>query len=180
MYNVLIKNAYAALNVDAMNRTAKCASSIANGSVFTLDTYSTEADEKMVWVATAPAAATATGIWMASSPEVVITELPDGTKMKGIDNNIRDFVNLAGEPIDAFKPAVGDILTFVFADDTSYKASGADYIGIDAGEFTLKALNSAPASGFYAKKVATTVAHIGNGNIVKTPVAAYKYEVKAN
>ena len=64
----------------------------------------------MVWEATAPAATTATGLWMVCSPEVVKTKLPDGTIISGVDSNVRDFVNFAGEPLDVFKMAAGDLI----------------------------------------------------------------------
>ena len=95
MYDVLIKNGYAALNVDNWNRTVVCEEDVPNGAVFALSEYSTDADSKIVWKAGKPVA-NAKNLWMASSPEVVITTLPDGTELKGIDkilNSIMDLIN---------------------------------------------------------------------------------------
>lgn len=55
MYDVLIKNRYAALNVDSFNRTAVCDEDVPNGSVFALKEYSEDADSNMVWKAEAVA-----------------------------------------------------------------------------------------------------------------------------
>ena len=49
------------------------------------------------------------GIWMAYSPEVVVT-VSGSNKFKGIDPDVRNFVNLNGDVFSAFKPQVGDIL----------------------------------------------------------------------
>ena len=63
--NVVIKRMVAAHNVDALNRSVKCASAdLENGSIFELKTRSTDEGEGEVWIATAPTAATATGLWM--------------------------------------------------------------------------------------------------------------------
>ena len=51
-----------------------------------------------------------TGLWMAYSPEVVVT-ISGTNKFKGIDPDVRNFVNISGDVLSAFKPQVGDILT---------------------------------------------------------------------
>lgn len=172
MFDMLIKNRYAAMNVDSKNCTVICDEDIANGCVFTRKRDGND------WKAEKPTATTVTGVWMASSPEIVITKLPDGTLLKGIDLNVRDFVNLANQPIDAFKPEIDDVLTIVPAVSTGFESN--TYLGIEANKFALKPLNDAPASGFYMEKIEKTVAHIGNGDFVKKAVPAYKYVVRAN
>ena len=177
MFDVLIKNRYAAMNVDAYNRTAVATEDVPNGGVFTLDKYKT--GEDMVWEAKKPTEATAMGVWMASSPEIVITELPDGTRLKGIDHNVRNFVNLEGEMIDAFKPVAGDVLTIVPAEEGTFASQ--NFLGIDVNQFKLKTLASAPeGGGFYMEKIETTTMNIGDGSFVKKSVPAYKYVVRAN
>lgn len=177
MYDVLIKNGYAALNIDNFNRTVVCEEDVPNGAVFTLTEYSTDADSKIVWKAGKPAAE-AKNLWMASSPEVVITILPDGTELKGIDNNVRDFVNIKGHPIDAFKLVEDDVLTIVPSDTNATAMSTAKYLIPDAGKFALKAETAtAPTAGMYLKALGATTAHIGNGDLVKKAVTAYKFLV---
>lgn len=177
MFDVLIKNRYAAMNIDAYNRTAVATEDIPNGGVFLLNNY--KSGEDMLWEAKKPTTETAVGVWMASSPEIVITELPDGTRLKGIDHNVRNFVNLKKEMIDAFKPVVGDVLTIVPAEDGGFATK--NFVGIDANKFTLKTLDAAPSGGgFYMEKIETTTMNIGDGSFVKKSVPAYKYVVRAN
>lgn len=177
MFDVLIKNRYAAMNIDAYNRTAIATEDVPNGGVFTLAKYAD--NEEGVWKAEKPSATTAVDIWMASSPENVLTKLPDGTILSGVDHNVRNFTNIAGQPIDAFKPVVGDVLTIVPKDDEGDHAT-RNFIGIQANHFELQALESKPESGFYMEKIGKTVMHIGDGSFVKKAVPAYKYVVRAN
>ena len=179
MYNLAFKVQVMAKDNDAMVRTASCTSEIQNGDVVVLDKYVTAEDSKMVWEATAPAATTATGLWMVCSPEVVKTKLPDGTIVSGIDSNVRDFVNFAGEPLDVFKMAAGDLIEITPAEATDYAT--AEYLGIEAKKFTLKPLSAAPEAGFYMKKARTTTYHgDDNGSFVKKQIPSYVYEVKVN
>ena len=180
MYDVLIKSGYAALNVDNWNRTVVCEEDVPNGAVFALSEYSTDADSKIVWKADKPAA-DAKNLWMASSPEVVITILPDGTELKGIDNNIRDFVNIKGHPIDAFKLIEDDVLTIVPSEANATAMATAKFLIPDTTKFAFKAKTeddtTAPTAGMYLKALGATTAHIGDGNLVKKAVTAYKFSV---
>jgi len=187
MFNVLIKNQYSAMNVDAKNRTAVAEVNLQNGAIFALDEYSTAADSKRVWKVKQLAEG-AKGFWMASSPEVVTTVLPDGTVLKGIDNNIRDFVNVAGQPFDAFKVMEDDILTFIPGDaasDPNASIIGKDILIAASTGFAFKEYKASehegaalPASGMYLQKVDTEKAHIGDGALVKTAITGAKYQVK--
>lgn len=180
MYDVLMKSGYAALNVDNWNRTVVCEEDVPNGAVFALSEYSTDADSKIVWKAGKPAA-DAKNLWMASSPEVVITTLPDGTELKGIDNNIRDFVNIKGHPIDAFKLIEDDVLTIVPSEANATAMATAKFLIPDTTKFAFKAktetATAAPTAGMYLKALGATTAHIGDGNLVKKAVTAYKFVV---
>ena len=180
MYDVLIKSGYAALNVDNWNRTVVCEEDVPNGAVFALSEYSTDADSKIVWKAGKPAT-DAKNLWMASSPEVVITTLPDGTELKGIDNNIRDFVNIKGHPIDAFKLIEDDVLTIVPSEANATAMATAKFLIPDTTKFAFKAktetATAAPTAGMYLKALGATTAHIGDGNLVKKAVTAYKFVV---
>ena len=180
MYDVLIKSGYAALNVDNWNRTVVCEEDVPNGAVFALSEYSTDADSKIVWKAGKPGA-DAKNLWMASSPEVVITTLPDGTELKGIDNNIRDFVNIKGHPIDAFKLVEDDVLTIVPSEANATAMATAKFLIPDTTKFAFKAktetATTAPTAGMYLKALGATTAHIGDGNLVKKAVTAYKFVV---
>lgn len=56
-YAILVQDAVQAMNIDALNRSAKGSANIDNGNVFYLATKSTTAGEGEVWTATQPATA---------------------------------------------------------------------------------------------------------------------------
>lgn len=177
MANVVIKKAVAALNVDSFNRTAVFTSDVDNGCVAVLNAYSENEGEGIVWKAE-QATATSKGLWMATSPEVVITKVMDGIEYRGIVNDPRAFVNLAGKMVDMTFLHEGDIyemtcdgLTFTPATDT--------YLVPDTTGFKLKGATSA-GTGCALRKIGTSYLHIGNGALAKTPVVTYKFVVEAN
>ena len=54
----------------------------------------------------------------------------------------------------------------------------AKYLIPDADKFALKAeTTTAPTAGMYLKALGATTLHIGNGDMVKKAVPAYKFEV---
>lgn len=175
-HNVVILKQYAAYNVDAYNRTAVCESDIDNGCVFKLVSYSETEGEGIVWKAE-QAAESDKGLWMATSPEVVITKVMDGVEMRNLVTDPRAFVNVAGKMIDATKLIPGDILEM-----TCEGITGADtnnYLVPDASNFKLKA-NSSAGTGLSLRKIGTSKLHIGDASLVKRPVTTYKYEVEIN
>lgn len=182
MANVVIKRRVAAHNIDSLNRTAVYADAdIENGSVFELRTRSTVDGEDEVWKATAvppEEASTAMGLWMAKSPEVVLTTVTDGTNslnFKGIVEDPRYFTNVKGYVFSAFKPQAGDIIEMTLGQD-----SGGDYLIPQDGSMTLKASANDTVTGFAMKKIDTGILHIGSAGFVKTPVKTYIYEVVRN
>ena len=177
-HNVIELAMTASYNVDALNRTAKCAEDIDNGSVFMLSARSKDAGERYVWEASKPAADTAMGVWMAASPEVVITKGGvDGVAYRGLTPDPRAFVNVAGQMIDAFKPQAGDIIRMTAAGIAG--ADTNDYLVIEPNKFVLKS-NASATDGFCLHKIGTTHLRIGQGGIVNAPVVMYEYEVVRN
>lgn len=175
--NVVIKRMVAAHNVDALNRSVKCAyADLENGSIFELKTRSTDEGEGEVWIATAPTVDTATGLWMAKASEVVVTSTTVGTEQldfKGIVVDPRAFVNVKGKVFDAFQPKKGDIIEMTTGSDDK------DYAIIDVNKFAVT-LDAAAGNGFAMKKIGTGILHIGSASLVKTPVKTYIYEVEKN
>lgn len=175
--NVVIKRMVAAHNIDALNRTVKCATDdLDNGSIFELKTRSAVDGEDEVWIATAPTAITTTGVWMAKASENVILSTLVGTEQldfKGIVVDPRAFQNLKGKAFDAFQPQKGDII------EMAYGADDKDYAVVDANKFVVK-LNDDAGEGFAMKKIGTSVLHIGSASLVKTPIKTYIYEVEKN
>lgn len=176
-YNVLELAMVSAYNVDALNRTAHCDEDIENGSVFVLNSRSTEAGERYVWMATAPAAATDTGLWMAASPEVVITPAGEGDGYRGLTPDPRAFINKAGRNIDAIKLMPGDIIRMTA--EGIADADTNDYLVPSASSFKLVSA-AAAGDGFALKKIGTTHLRIGQPGIVKTAIPMYEYEVVKN
>lgn len=175
--NVVIKTAIQAFNIDAYNRTAVCAEDIANGSVFKLNAYSETPGEGMVWTAEACTANTDTGVWMATSPEVVITKGTDGSEYRSLTPDPRAFVNVAGRMIDATRLAKDDIIEMTC--DGIADAATKDYLVINPNSFTLTAADAA-TTGFTLRKIGTSKLHIGQGGIAKAFVPTYKYVVEIN
>lgn len=175
--NVVIKKRVAAFTNDTYNRTAVCASDLDNGCVFALNSYSETEGEDTVWVATAPATADDTGLYMATSPEVVITKVGD-IEMKGVIVDPRYFVNIAGKMIDCIRLVPGDIV----------EMSGEGIADIDTANFLIPAAsssfklkkNASAGNGCTLKKIGTTVMAFGNAALNKAPVKGYKFEVVKN
>lgn len=180
MSNVVIKKQYAAFNVDAYNRSGVYATSnLDNGCVCMLESQGTNVDNKEVWTATVPAAATATGVWMIHSPEIPIISVTVGgvaQNFKGITSDPRAFTNIAGLVFDAFLPQKGDIIEMTGDGITDIATSA--YLNVGASN-TLVAASSAGA-GFSMKKIGTGTLAIGQAGIAPSDIPTYKYQVTNN
>lgn len=177
MNNVVIKKRVQAYNIDALNRTAKCDEDIQNGCVFALNEQSEVDGEGMVWVAEKPTA-NATGLWMATSPEVVIIKDAMGNEYKGITPDPRAFVNNAGRMIDATKLVEDDIIVMSGEGITGISETANVYL-VPSTEYVLTASSSA-GTGFCLQKVGTERISIGTGALAKTPIMGYKFVCKKN
>lgn len=175
LHNVVIKSRVAAMNIDSYNRTAVCTADIDNGSVFKLVKKSTTVGETDVWVAE-QAAETDKGLWMATSPEVVITKVGD-LEMKNIVVDPRYFVNNKGRMIDATFLNVGDEIEIYSESITGIDTN--DYLVPDTTGFALKS-NTTAGTGLSLHKVGKSTLHIGQTSIAKTPLPTYRYVVEIN
>lgn len=176
MNNVVMQKQIRAYNIDALNRTAKCAESIENGCIFKLTDYSTEEGEGIVWVAE-QATATDTGLWMAMSPEVVLDDVANGMyQRRGESVDPRAFINVAGFMIDAVQLCEGDIIEMTAANIDN--ADTSDYLVPSATAFKLEGAASA-GTGLTLRKIATKHLHIGQQKIGEVTVS-YKYVVENN
>jgi hypothetical protein len=178
---ILVQNRVAAMTVDSFNRSAIAGSAvdIDNGNVFRLDTQSTTSGEAEVWAVTAPttSASTLNNLWMAYSPEVVVT-VSGNSQYKGLDPDPRNFVNLGGKVFDAFQPQVGDIITLT--DPALTGSAESAYANSSNGVYTLTWGASVTASAFSLKYLATTYVSLATGAINTQRVTAYKFQVVAN
>lgn len=178
-HGVLIQNRVQASDIDALNRSAVCASAVDNGNIVILTGKSTTADESEMWTAVVPTtSAGLTGVWMAASPEVVVT-VSGSQQFKGIDPDVRNFTNLATKPFSVFKPKVGDIITLT-ADNFSGAKGGSDTHANatnSTGGLVLVWGTSQTASVFSVKLLATTYISIADGSIGTQRVTAYQMEI---
>ena len=189
IHNVVIKKRTASFNVDSMNRTAVFTEDVDNGCVAVLQAYSKTEGEGLVWKAETPNASSK-GLWMATSPEVVITRAFDGDEaakvpaidMKGVINDPRAFYNIKGYMVDMTYLNVGDIIEMTCAgiqNSSNGAYDGKDPYLVPTTEFKLKGA-TAPGDGMALKKIGTSKLPIGNAALVKTPVKTYKFVVEAN
>lgn len=177
-HNVIIKEQYAAYNVDSYNRTVVCEEDVDNGCVFKLTSYSQNDGEKYVWTAE-QAAATDTGLWMATSPEVVTINPMDGVEIRNVISDPRAFTNIAGNMIDAIKLMPGDIVSMTGAGIDGIEEETNTYLVPDTTGYKLKVATAA-GTGLALKKIGTSRLHIGNAALVKAPVTTYEFEVVNN
>lgn len=176
-HGIVIPNQYVAKDIDAYVRNAKSASDIDNGSVFNLATKSATAGEGEVWTATAPATGALTGLWMAFEPEVVVT-VSGTSQYKGLDPDIRNFYNVAGNVFTAIKPQIGDIITLT-ADAVAGTISTNTFVVATNGALKLT-WAAAAVTGLSLKLLATNYITIGTGTLGATGrVTAYQFEVVA-
>lgn len=186
LHNVVIKSATASYMVDSFGRTAVFDTDVDNGCVAVLNTYSEREDESMVWKAE-QATATSKGLWMATSPEVVITRAFDGDEangvpaldFRGIINDVRAFYNPKGMMVDMILLQKGDIIEMTGAGITGIEEDSNTYLVPDTTGYKLKASTSA-GTGLALRKTAKSKLHIGNGSLVKVPVTTYKFTVEEN
>lgn len=172
-YGVLIQNKVQASDIDALNRSVKCASAVENGMVFNLLTRSAVSGEEEVWVATAPATSYLSNLWMAYEPEIVLT---DG-KYKGLDPDPRNFYVPAGTVFSAFQPKLGDVITLT--SDVITGTIGANtFVVATNADFQLN-WGASAVSGLSLKLIETTYISIATGSIGSQRVTAYKFEVVA-
>jgi hypothetical protein len=178
-HTIVIPNKIMATNVDTLNRTAVSGSDLDNGWIFRLDSYSSGSGEGEVFAATQVATGSLVNVWMALTPEVVSIVAPDGSIYKGINEDPRNFYNIAGDMIDAVKLQAGDIVTLT-ADAFSGAISTHHYGNATTGLWTLVWGDSEAPNALCLHLLATTYISIGSGTIDTQRVTAYKLEVLAN
>lgn len=171
---VMIPNAVQAMNVDALNRSAKSASDVDNGNLVVLSAVGT-GNETEVWTALVPSTANGlTGVWMAGEPEVVLT----ASKYKGIDPDPRNYYNEIGKVFSVFKPKVGDIITLT-ADGVAGTKSTNTFVNATDTTGGLKPVWGATqtSSVFSMQLLETTYISIADGSIGSQRVTAYRFVV---
>jgi len=186
---VLVLNKVAAFDVGSYNRSAVAAADIDNGNIFRLNTQtSASSGNTDDWWVTAPSASASqmNMLWMAASPEVVVTQ--SGTLYyKGLNQDPRLFTNLAGYTFDAVRLVKGDV--FTLTSDGLSAASPTALIQATDGLYTWSLVSSASWSAFStsagsfvsaytsASYIGTTYISLGSGGIDSQRIVAYKFVV---
>jgi len=173
-YGVVVLDKVQAMNIDALNRTAKSSALIENGMVFALSGKETGEGETEMWTAVQPATgANLTHLWMAYSPEIVDTN----AQYRGLDPDPRNFAHAIGDPISCFKPQIGDIITLTDDVITGTKSTNTFVVATNA-DYQLN-WGASAVSGLSLKLLGTTYISIGLGSIGTQRVTAYQFEVVA-
>lgn len=174
-YAILVQNRVAAEKVDSFNRPVISASNIENGWVFYLDgIYSVDGYEE-VWEAKQPTTSSLVDLWMAASPEIVLTD----SKYRGINPDPQDFINSASRVFDAFLPQPGDIIT-VTGDALTGTAEKA-YAVAQVTAYEMLWADAPIPAGLSLKYLETTNIPVGSGSAIGSQrKTAYKFEVLHN
>jgi hypothetical protein len=181
-HGVLIPQSIAALNVDAYNRSAICATALDNGNAVILSAKSTTSQEGEVYTAVAPnTGSVLTGLWMVYEPEIVLTTSGNSI-YKGLDPDPRNFFIPASTAsaryvFSVFKPQLGDIL--LATADCFYGSVGANtYVNAGAtGTWELEWGSSQTGSVLSMHVIGTSYISIATGSIDTQRVTAYQFEV---
>jgi hypothetical protein len=168
---VLIQNKVGATDVGTWNRSAVAASAIDidNGNVFLLSGSAQDTGYSEVWWATA---GSFTGpLWMAASPDSVVTTVSGTLKYRGLNQDPRNFYNSGCTVFDAYLPQPGDIITLTadaFTSTVNTYANSGDAL------YTLAWGATVSASSLCYKLLTTTYISIGSGAMDNQRVTAYK------
>jgi hypothetical protein len=175
-HGILVQNSVQAMNIDALNRSVTSAIDIDNGNCLSLTGLSTNNGEREVWTAATPTSGTLTDLWMAYEPEVVLTVSGD-KQYKGINPDIRDFYNIAGDVFSAFKPQKGDIL--LLTGDALGGTKGTNTYVIATNGSVKLTWGASAISGLSLKLLETTYISIADGSIGTQRTTAYRFVVEA-
>lgn len=174
MHTVMIPTDIAAKNIDSLNRSVVAAVDVDNGAVFQLNGISAAEGQGEVFNYLAPAEGAISDLWMAYSPEVVLTVSGD-FQAKGIDSDPRNFTNVAGIPFDAFKLQVGDLVKLTADGFANAYTEGNEYAVAVAGSNKLT-FAAAAVSGVSFKLLKREPVIIGSGVIGSNAVDGYILE----
>lgn len=176
MATVAYASTIMATNVDSLNRTAVASANIENGSVFLLGSQETGSDRYNV---VQPTTGNLSGLYMALTPEIVEIRTASGKRYR-VGEDPRDFLNYAGDSIDAVKLMVGDVV--IMTADGMTNAIGANTFAVAQNANYKLLWTTAAITGLSLKLVETTYIPIGSGqpSVLASRVTAYKFEVVAN
>lgn len=168
---IVVKSRVMAQDVNALNRVGKINAEVKNGQVFTCGECVGDV------FALTKATNAVTGVWMAHSPEIVLT---DG-KFLGLDKDVRNFSIQANKPVDLIKLAVGDIITVTEDFFKTKPETTKKIVELDAsGDYVAVASATSSYAGLAFKVVEETYVIVATGAIGADRAKAYKLEVTQN
>lgn len=159
---ILMPTLTAARHIDTLNASFVHTADLENGSVFQKGSISDVAGESQVYDVAVPA--TGAGLkhlWMAFSPEDIITVDGAGNEYKLGQRDPRAFTNVAGLVFSAFKPQVGDKIKISAAGISGVKGTN-NYV-VAANGATKLAFSASIISGLTFRIIETTYFSIPSG-----------------
>lgn len=172
---VIVLESVMAKEIDSLNINAVSRDNINNGYLFSATALSGTAGQGNVFTAVKPATATLGNLYMAYSPENVVTT-SGSNQFLGLDQDPRNFTNVAGKVFNGFKLQLGDII-LASADVFSNAISTNTFAIATDNAYTLTFAASLTASTLNFKVLGTTYISIGTGNISTQRVTAYRLQV---
>lgn len=176
-HGVCIPVQTAAMNIDAYNRSCYSASDVDNGNVLVISGKETTAGRTEAWTGIVPSTGNGlTGLWMAYEPEIV-TVVSGSSKYKGLNDDPRNFYNIAGIVFSIFKPQLGDII--LLTDDALNGTKGVNTFvnATNTGGFELAWASSNTGSILSLQLTATTYISLPTGGIDDQRETAYQFVV---
>ncbi len=178
-YSVIIPAKTMATDIASLNRSIVSGSALENGNVFRCHSISGSTGYSEVYYVAQATTGSLNGLWMAYSPEVV-TVTSGTSKFKGIDSDPRNFINAAGDVVDAFKPQPGDII-LMSEDAFSGAKSTNTHANSGADRFDLVWATTSIPDSLTLKYIGTEYITIGSGSAVgDAKLLAYRMEVLQN
>ena len=99
------------------------------------------------------------------------------SKYRGLDPDVRNFINAIGDVFSVYKPELGDIITLTDDGITGTKGANTFITATDGDPFLN--WNTAVVSGLSYKLIGTTYLSLATGSIDTQRVTAYQFECVA-
>ncbi len=129
-HGLIIESKIAADNVKTLNKSVvSTTADFDGGNLMALAAPTTVGEDR--WTATVPANGAVTGLYVAYNPTNRFIDV-DGRLIAGLLADERAYTNIQGRTFDAFKPKVGDEISFSI--DTLDSASQALIDSIESGD----------------------------------------------
>jgi len=175
-YGVVNLDSYDIMNIAAF-RSAKAAFNVENGSVLQLTAKSTDNFEGDVWTANTPGSGEGLkNLWIVDEPVNGRIVDASGNVYDSVDNNPKNFVNLAGTVFNTHQLKVGELVT-LSADAIGGTKGVNTFVVATNGKLKLQ-WSAAAVTGVSLKLIKQNDFAIAD-NTWKQRTTAYQFEVVA-